>query len=134
MTSTQAELANIDLVRKGFAAFAASDVATLTDLFDADAVWHGEPTGVLSGDYRGRDAIFAMFAQVGQETSGTFRSVPTAMAASDDKVFVQSQVSGDRNGRTLNAGEVLVFTLDAGRVREVRLYQADAGQTAAFWA
>lgn len=134
MTSTQAELENIDRIRKGFEAFAASDVATLSSLFDADAAWHSEPTGILAGNYHGRDAIFAMFAQVGQETAGSFRSVPTTMAASGDKVFVQCDVTGDRKGRKLNSGEVLVFTLADGRVREVRLYQADPAQGEEFWA
>ena len=99
MTSTHAEIDNIDRVKKGFEAFAASDMATLSALFDADARWRSEPTGILAGNYDGRDAIFAMFAQVGQETAGTFRSIPSTMAASGDKVFVQCDVTGDRKGR-----------------------------------
>jgi uncharacterized protein len=134
MTSTHAELDNIDRVRKGFEAFAASDMATLSELFDPNAEWHVEPTGILSGNYEGRNAIFAMFAQVGQETAGTFRSVPTTMAASGDKVFVQCSVTGNRKGHNLNADEVLIFTLAGGRVREVRLYQAAPAENAAFWA
>jgi ketosteroid isomerase-like protein len=96
--------------------------------------WRGGPTGILAGNYGGRDAIFAMFAQVGQETAGTFCSIPTTMAASGDMVFVQCDVTGDRKGRKLKSDEVLVFTLAAGRVREVRLYHRDAVQSAAFWA
>jgi hypothetical protein len=134
MTSTHAEIDNIDRVKKGFEAFAASDMATLSELFDADARWRSEPTGILAGNYEGRDAIFAMFAQVGQETAGTFRSIPSTMAASGDKVFVQCDVTGDRKGRKLKAGEVLIFTLGGGRVREVRLYQEEPAQSAAFWA
>ena len=134
MTSTHAEIDNIDRVKRGFEAFATSDMATLSELFDADARWRGEPTGVLMGNYDGRDAIFAMFAQVGQETAGTFRSIPSTIAASGDEVFVQCDVTGDRKGRKLKAAEVLVFTLGAGRVREVRLYQAEPAQVAAFWA
>jgi uncharacterized protein len=133
MTSTQVELDNIDRIRKGFEAFAASDIATLSELFDANAVWRAEPTGILAGDYDGRDAIFAMFMQMAQETTGTFRAVPTAMAASSDKVFVQVNATGERQGSTLNAGEVLVFTLADGRIREVRLYQENPSQNAEFW-
>jgi uncharacterized protein len=134
MISTPVELANLERVRKGFEAFAASDMATLSELFDANAVWRSEPTGILSGSYVGRDAIFAMFAQIGQETSGTFRSIPTTMGASGDKVFVQCNVTGERQGRKLNVGEVIVFTLVDGRVREVDLYFRDHAQGAAFWA
>jgi ketosteroid isomerase-like protein len=121
-------------VKKGFEAFAASNMATLGELFDAGARWSSEPTGILAGNYEGRDAIFAMFAQIGEETAGTFRSIPSTMAASGDKVFVQCDVTGDRKGRKLKAGEVLIFTLAGGRVREVQLYQAEHAQTSAFWA
>jgi ketosteroid isomerase-like protein len=134
MTSINAELDNIGRVQKGFEAFAAGDMATLGELFDANAAWRSVPIGILAGNYDGRDAIFAMFAQVFQETAGTFRSVPTTMAASGDKVFVECDVTGDRKGRKLNAGEVLVFTLADGRVREVRLFQEDPAQSEAFWA
>jgi uncharacterized protein len=133
MTSTRVELDNIDRIRRGFEAFAASDIAALSELFDANAVWRAEPTGILAGDYEGRDAIFAMFAQMGQETAGTFRAVPTTMAATNDKVFVQVNASGERHGVTLNAGEVLVFTLVDGRIREVHLYQENPSQNAEFW-
>lgn len=134
MISTRVELDNMDRIRKGFEAFAASDMATLSELFDANAVWRSEPTGILSGNYVGRDAIFATFAQLGQETGGTFRSIPTTMAASGDKVFVQCNVTGERKSRKLNVGEVIVFTLVDGRVREVDLYFQDHAQGAAFWA
>lgn len=134
MTTTQLELDNMERIRKGFEAFAAADLATLGELFDSNAVWHAEAMGIFAGDYRGRDAIFAMFAMLGQETAGTFRSFPTAMAASNDKVFVQTIATGERHGRKLNTDEVLVFTLVDGRVREVQLFQGDSAQTAAFWA
>lgn len=134
MTSATTENQNIERVQKGFEAFAAADMATLSELFDADAVWRSEPIGILAGNYKGRDAIFAMFAQVGQETAGTFRSIPSTMAASGDKVFVQCDVTGDRKGCKLKADEVLIFTMVGGRVREVRLYQADSTQSATFWA
>jgi uncharacterized protein len=133
MTSTQVELDNIERIRKGFEAFAASDIATLSELFDANAVWRAEPTGVLVGDCDGRDAIFAMFVQMAQETAGTFRAVPTTLAASNDKVFVQTNATGERHGVTLNAGSVLVFTLADGRVREVHVYQEAPSQNAEFW-
>lgn len=118
---------------KGFKAFAAGDMAALGELFDANATWHSARAGILSGDYRGRDAIFAMFAQLHKETAGTFRSTPGAMAASSDKVFVQTEVSGERNGRKLKDAEVVVFTLAGGRVREVHLYNENYPAALEFW-
>jgi uncharacterized protein len=134
MSTIDVEKDNIGLVRDGFRAFAAGDMAALAGLFDANAAWHSQPTGILKGEYQGRDAIFAMFGQLHQETSGTFRSTPIAMAATDDKVFVQTETMGERHGRSLRGGEVLVFTIADGRVREVRLFLKDYSATQTFWA
>jgi uncharacterized protein len=134
MTSTQVELDNIEVIRKGYEAFGAGDMAALGDLFAPEAVWRAEPTGVLRGTYEGRDAIFAHFAQIGQETAGTFRAIPTAMAASGNKVFVETAASGERQGRTLETNSVNVFTVVDGLVREVVLYQSDYAKDSAFWA
>ncbi|MGR4065837.1 MAG: nuclear transport factor 2 family protein [Vulcanimicrobiaceae bacterium] len=134
MTTTHLEQDNIALVRRGFDAFAAGDMAALGALFDENATWHSEGAGMLKSEYRGRDAIFAMFAQLHQETAGTFKSKPIAMAAAGDKVFVQTSVSGDRRGRSLHAGEVVVFSLAGSRVGEVRLYSDNHQASSAFWA
>jgi len=134
MTATDVETRNIELIRQGFEAFASGNMAVLGELFDYEANWHRAAAGVLRGDCHGREAIFTMFAQLHQETRGTFSSKPVAYAASGDTVFVQSEVSGERKGYKLHDDEVLVFTLAAGRVREVRVYSANYPAALAFWA
>jgi uncharacterized protein len=133
MTSTQVELDNLSQVRKGYEAFAAGDIATLTELIDPAAVWREEPTGILPGNYDGREAILAFFGRAVEETAGTFRSAPTAMAASGDTVFVQTTITGERQGRQLNAIDVLVFTIVDGRAREIVAYHGDHEQAVEFW-
>ena len=80
MTASQSERDNLALVRRGFDAFATGDMAALTEPFAVDAVLKFVPTGVLAGNYRGRDQVFAWFGQLYQETNGTFRTTPTAFA------------------------------------------------------
>jgi ketosteroid isomerase-like protein len=133
MTTTQVGQDNIAIIKRGFEAFAAGNMATLAEVFDAKATWHGTSAGILKGVYQGRDAIFAMFGQLHQETAGTFSSEPVAIAAAGDKVFVQTVVTGERNGRKLDDGEVLVFALADGRVREVHLYTENYPSAASFW-
>lgn len=134
MTATDVETQNIELVRKGFEAFAAVNMAVLGELFDYEANWHASAAGVLRGDCHGRDAIFAMFAQLHQETGGTFASKPVAFSAVGEKVFVQTEVTGERKGYKLNASEVVVFTLAQGRVKDVRVYHANYPAVLSFWA
>jgi uncharacterized protein len=134
LSTTHVERDNIELIKNGFKAFSAGDMATLTEMFDAKTTWDSEPTGILKGKYHSRDAIFSMFAQLHRETEGTFSSKPTAMAAAHDKVFVQTEVTAKRHGRSLHTGEVIVFTIADGLIREVQLYSANHTANAAFWA
>jgi uncharacterized protein len=133
MTSTQVEQDNIALVRRGFEAFGAGDMQTLSDLIAPDANWHGAPTGTIEGAYSGRDRMFAYFQQLHDETDGTFRADPIAMAATGNRVFVEDMVSGRRRGATLESRDVLVFTIEDGKVRDVRLYAGDYPSEATFW-
>jgi uncharacterized protein len=134
MAATDVERGNIEAIEGGFKAFDAGDMAKLAQLFAEDTVWHGEATGQLAGEYRGRDATFSMFAQLQQLTGGTFRSVPLAMAGSGDKVFVLTEAKGEREGRSLSTRQVLLFTLSGGRVREVELFNANYSASREFWA
>ncbi|GAC1553768.1 MAG: nuclear transport factor 2 family protein [Vulcanimicrobiaceae bacterium] len=108
-------------------------MTTLHDLFAADAAWHVPPCGVLTGNYRGRDAILAFFGHVFEQTAGTFRAEPTTFAASGDRVFVETALSGKRGGRTLDARSVMVFTVIEDRTHEVREYYFDRAAALEFW-
>jgi ketosteroid isomerase-like protein len=130
---TQTETENIARVKRGFEAFAAGDMATLTDLFEPHVHWHAEKTGVLEGEYKGRDALFGSFAQLGQETGGTFSAKPRTFAAAGDEVFVNIVASGKRKGRDLEQDEVLIFTLKDGHVHKVRLFVRDHAGAERFW-
>jgi ketosteroid isomerase-like protein len=45
-----------ELVRRGYAAFNAGDMETLTELFDENASWHTPGRSSIAGDHEGRDA------------------------------------------------------------------------------
>lgn len=133
MMHTQVELENIAIVRRGFEAFNAGDVKTLTDLIDPSARWHGPPAGVFGPEYQGRDRILPMLAQYASETGGTFHAIPSETAAVGDKVFVREIITGKRNNRSLEQDAVLVFALRQGRVYDVRAYISDPTGFEAFW-
>jgi ketosteroid isomerase-like protein len=132
--STSVQDRNIASVRRGYDAFAAGDMATLTELFHPGAAWHVPAMGVFAGNYVGREAILAFFSQTYKEADGTFRAVPGVIAASGDRVFVQQRMTGKRQGRSLDSSAVVVFTLVDGQIREVDEYHGDYAASAAFWA
>ena len=133
MASTEVGQDNAALVRRGFEAFGTGDMAALTQLFHPDATWSAPPVGVLGGDRKGRDDIFAMFATLGRETNCSFKVVPSAFAPADDQVFVRCTATGTRNGTTLESDEVLIFSLADGQVRDVRFFMYDYPGNVTFW-
>jgi ketosteroid isomerase-like protein len=133
MTTAFLELDNVTLVRRGYEAFSSGDVGALKELFHEDAVWHGTPTGVLRGTYRGRAAIVDFLGQVQRETAGSFRLKPVAMASEGNRVFVQTESSARRHGQLLRSSDIAVFTIERERVVEVRAYSGDHPAAAAFW-
>jgi ketosteroid isomerase-like protein len=133
MTTAQVEQDNIELVKRGYDAFATGDMATLQGLYHVDATFSTVPAQTGDGNYRGRDAIFGFFGKIFEESKGTFKAEPLTIAAADDHVFVLQNVSGERNGYSLNDARVMVFTIEGGLVREMREFVLPASDTRAFW-
>ena len=134
MSGTSAtESQNLAVVRRGYEAFAKSDIETLKTVFSANATWHAPETGVLPGNYQGAQAILKFFGQLAHETDGTMRAELQTMAASGDHVFALHRNTGKRKGKTLDTKEALVFKLDNGIVTEVTELQSDYPAVAQFW-
>lgn len=54
---------NVEIVRRGYAAFNTGDIKTLTELFDANASWHTPGRGSIAGDRKGLEAVFGQFGR-----------------------------------------------------------------------
>jgi uncharacterized protein len=133
MTTAQVVQDNAALVKRGYDAFAAGDMTTLQGLYHVDAAFYTVPQRTGDGSYLGRDAIFAFFGTIFTESKGTFKAKPLTIAAADDRVFVLQDVSGVRNGYSLQDMSVMIFTIDAGLVREMREFVTPASHIKAFW-
>jgi uncharacterized protein len=127
------EAQNIEVMRRGYEAFAKGDIETLKTLFSAHANWNQTETGVLPGNYRGAQAILEYFGQLAHESQGSLRVEPQTMAASGDHVFVLERVTGTRNGKTLDTTDVLVFKLNNGVVTEVTNFPSNHRADVQFW-
>ena len=78
---------DVDVVRKGYAAFSAGDLDSLRELFTEDATWSVPGASPYSGTKRGRDAILAYFVDVVTASEGTFQTVQVAVSGGDGYVF-----------------------------------------------
>ena len=110
---------NVEKVRRGYAAFNAADMKTLTELFDEKASWHTPGRGSLAGDHVGREATFAYFGRLAKETAGTFRAELRHVHADDEgRVVAVHHNSGVRAGKHLDVDCCLVFQFQNGRVTD----------------
>ena len=125
---------NSEIVRRGYEAFNAGDMGTLTELFDESASWHSPGRGPLAGDYAGREAVFAYFGQLGGQTGGTFRATLEYLSESDDgRVIGVHHNSADRDGKRLDVEVCLAFELRDGRVVDGREHFFDLYAWDEFW-
>jgi ketosteroid isomerase-like protein len=125
---------NAAAIRRGYEAFNSGDMDTLTELFDESAVWHVPGRSSLAGDHEGRDAAFAYFGRLGQETGGTFQAGLQHLFADDeDRVVGIHTNSAERDGKRLSTDVCLVFQLKDGRVTEGTEYYRDLYAWDEFW-
>src|SRR3989304_1123930 len=126
---------NAATVRRGYEAFNTADMKTLTEIFDESASWHTPGRGSLAGDHEGREATFAYFGRLGQETGGTFKATLQHVLTDDDgRVVGIHHNTAERDGKQLDVYCCIVFELKDGRVSDGRgdfynLYAWDE-----FWA
>ena len=125
---------NVAALRRGYEAFNTADMKTLTELFDESAVWHLPGRSSMANDYQGREAIFAYFGRLGQETGGTFRAkLQHLLADDDDRVVGIQHSTAEREGKHLDVGNCIVFKLKDGRVTDGREHFHDLYAWDEFW-
>ncbi len=107
-----------DIVRRGYAAFAAGDLDTLRQLFAPDIVWHNPGRNPLAGDYHGVDQVLGFFGRLAEVTEGTLRLDIHDVLANDDHVVALLRSHAERGGRTVDSDDTHVFHLRTGRVTE----------------
>jgi len=129
----EAERTNEAVVRRLFDAFARREGFTIRGLFAEDAVWSVPGRGVMAGTYEGRGAIFRFLSQLPKETDGTYRTELVDVLASDTRAAALYRARGTRRGRTLELDQVLLFTLEDGRVARVVALPSDPLAFEEFW-
>jgi uncharacterized protein len=114
-----AEHPSVARIRDLYAAFATGDFAVLNDTFAEELVWHEGGRNQLSGDYRGREAVFEFFGKFMEVTEGTFRVDLHTVLADDEHGVALVVVTASRGGRTVEVNAVDAMHLRDGKVVEV---------------
>ena len=125
---------DVEVIRKGYAAFVAGDLAALAAQYAEDATWTVPGNSPYAGTKHGRDAIIAFLVEVATISGGTYKTTNLALAGVDGRVFALDSSQATRNGKTLNMTGVNVFELKDGLVQSVQQYFEDTTESDAFWA
>ena len=125
---------NLALLQDGYAAFAAGDLVRLGELFADDIVWHMPGGNPLSGHYRGKQEVFALFGTLADQTAGTFRAEVHDLLANDTHGVGLVIVTATRADGSLTVNQVNVLHLSDGKVTEGWMASTDQQAEDEFWA
>ncbi len=136
MTNATTSATDVDAVQAGFAAVASGDIAGFAAMFHPDATWNHRNDDRLGGVKHGVGAIVGFLGESMELTAGTLRPVPEIyLPDGDGRVAVLTQISATRpDGRRFDDTQILLFTLEEGRVRSVDQFVGDPTAVTAFWA
>jgi ketosteroid isomerase-like protein len=125
---------NEELLRTLYDAFSKRDLGTVKGLLTEDAVLHQPGRNPLSGHYEGIDAVPGVLRQLGERSGGTFRSELHDVIAGDEHAIGLLNVSGQREGRSMDVPAVHVWHMRDGRLAELWVHPADQYMVDEFWA
>ena len=126
--------ANVDGIRRVFAAFLGGDGRALFQVIAADAVWTVPGTASVSRVYDGREQIFELFRETRRLTGGSYRSELRWALADDDNAVAVYRATGERPGRRLDIDQALLIDLRDGRWQRIVAVPTDPVAFGAFWA
>jgi ketosteroid isomerase-like protein len=125
---------NLERSRAGYAAFAAGDLTTVSDLLSDDIVWHSGGDNSLTGDYEGKEAVLGYFGRLMQETDGSFKNDIHDMLANDEHGVALVTASASRGGKSFEGRVVHVFHLRDGKMTEFWAFPEDQKAFDELWA
>ena len=124
---------NLDLIRRGYAAYGSGDMDTINDLFHDDVVWHVAGQSPVAGDYVGKEQVFGFFGKLQELSEGTSTVEVLDLLADDDHGIAIVIESATRNGRSFQGQAVHVLHLDDGKVTEFWDAHPDQYSSDEFW-
>jgi ketosteroid isomerase-like protein len=79
---------NVETMRRGYTAFLAGDMETVSALLDDGITWHIGGNSPLTGDFVGKQDVFAHFMRLGELTKGSLGFDIHTILADDEHAAV----------------------------------------------
>lgn len=127
--------ADLDLVRRTFAAFARGDLAELTQCFAPDVEQFVPGKHALAGVFRGVDNVVACLGDTAAAADGTMTvTLEDVLSNTDGQVIAVYRLRASRAGKVLDQREAILVTVAGGRITRLSEFYADPAATESFWA
>ena len=81
---------NVEIAKKGYAAYAAGDVERALADFDDNIEWSIPGNSTISGNYRGKDKFLELFGKLAEKS---FTTTPERFVGEGDVVVVISKIT-----------------------------------------
>ncbi|MFI6419116.1 nuclear transport factor 2 family protein [Streptomyces sp. NPDC050842] len=129
-----AEHPDIALVRRGFEAWTRGDMETVGTLMTADCTHHSPGNSQISGHFKGRDNILAMYGKMFELTGGKMQ-VEMDSISMDGRghVVASNKFFAERGDRGIEMKGALIFTIMGGKITDIDECVEDIEQSDAFW-
>ena len=136
---------NVELHKKGHAAFLADDRETLAELVAEDSDWHiaghrsddfgvdRRKGGTLGGDYHGLEGFFALADKLGELSRGTYSFEDIAIMGGEEFSAALMKVTATRGSASIDAVAVEVLRWRDGQIVEEWFLPFDQTTWDAFW-
>jgi ketosteroid isomerase-like protein len=123
------------LVRRGYEAFNAGDMATLREIMSHDVVHHVPGHSQLAGAYKGIDAVLGYYGKLAELTDGNFRAdLINVFGDGQGHVTAVHQTTATRNGETRISRGAILFTFLGDRATDLAEMHEDLAADDAFFA
>jgi hypothetical protein len=111
-----ADLPQVELIRRGYAAFASGDMDTLNEIFADDIEWTLPGRSRIAGTRKGKAEVFDFFGQLASISENTFSLELVDLMGSDDHVVALTRESAHRGDLRLDIDATHIWRVRDGKI------------------
>jgi ketosteroid isomerase-like protein len=134
MYPSGSEHPNADIVRKLYQALENGDFSAYLNLLTDDIVYHAAGHCFFAGDYHGKENLGKLAQTIYSETQGTHRVTRCQIMATATYVAVIDTWNAQRNGRTIQMDNMLVYKVVDSKIAECWEFIENIAEHDTFWA
>ena len=124
---------NRALIKKLYDALEHQDFQGYLDCMADDVVYHAAGNCPVSGIHKGKESLVNIGKITFQETKGTHKVRLKQLIANKKHVAAVDTWTAKRNGQEIRMDNLIIYMIEAGKIKEVREFIEDEARHDLFW-